>query len=130
MNKIHLLSLFCLISGITFLFIGFLSGDVETGFFIVFPFISGSGIYAFLGFVFIVASIFLFLFGLTGFIENYSYTSENSELKPCKKTSFKGGGVLLIGPIPIVFASNWKIAIVLFIIALILLFIAFFFLKF
>ncbi|RLF25962.1 MAG: hypothetical protein DRN01_05850, partial [Thermoplasmata archaeon] len=39
--------------------------------------------------------------------------------KPEKKRFFEGGGVILIGPIPIVFGSNWKIAIALMFIAII-----------
>ncbi|RLF92053.1 hypothetical protein DRN50_09415 [Thermococci archaeon] len=41
-------------------------------------------------------------------------------MTPEKKTSFKGGGVILIGPIPIVFGSNWKIVVFLMIIAILL----------
>ena len=130
MNKFHFLSLFCLVFGIVFLFIGFLSGDAEAGFFFFIPYISGSGVFAFLGFVFIVASIFLFLFGLTSFIEDEIYQPEDSELKPRKKTSIKGGGVILIGPIPIVFGSSWKLAIISIIIAIILIIISFFFFRY
>jgi uncharacterized protein (TIGR00304 family) len=45
---------------------------------------------------------------------------EKDETISREKTSVKGGGVVLIGPIPIVFGSNWKIALVLMIIAIIL----------
>ena len=40
------------------------------------------------------------------------------EVYPKKKVSVKGGGVVFVGPIPIVFGSNWKIALVLMLIAL------------
>ena len=49
MNKFHILSLFCFILGFLFFTLGFLQGDVEGGVLIVFPFIGGSGIFAFLG---------------------------------------------------------------------------------
>jgi uncharacterized protein (TIGR00304 family) len=123
MNRFHFLSIFCLILGVVFLFLGFLNGEVDAGIFIIFPFVSGTGIYAFLGFVFIIVSIFLFLIGFFDFSQP---GTDSSELKARKKTSFKGGGVVLIGPIPIVFASNWKIAVVLIILSLILIFVAFF----
>jgi len=126
MNKFHFLSLFCLIVGITFFFFGIISGDVETGFFIVFPFIAGSGIYAFLGFIFIFIAILLFMFGYTSYYESDEFQTDSYESKPFKKTSMKGGGVVLIGPIPIIFASNWKIAIVLMIIAIIIILVSFF----
>jgi uncharacterized protein (TIGR00304 family) len=125
MNKFHFFSLFCLIFGLVFFYIGFLSGEVETGFFIIFPFISGSGIYAFLGFILIVIAIFLFMFSFASFNKIDEFQNDNYELKPKKKTSIKGGGIILIGPIPIVFGSNWKIAAFLMIIALIIILVYF-----
>ena len=47
MNKYHLLTLVCFILGIVFFALGVLYGDVETGFIVVFPFLSGTGIFAF-----------------------------------------------------------------------------------
>ncbi len=126
MNKYHLLSLICFILGIAFFTIGFLSGDVETGVFIVFPFLSGSDIYAFLGFIFIFIAILLFMFGFASCAVSEDFSSGIEEPGPPKKTSVKGGGVVLIGPIPIVFGSNWKIAMVMMIVAIILITIAFF----
>jgi len=126
MNKFHFLSLVCLFLGIVFLFIGFILGDVEAGIFFIIPYISGSGLFGFFGFVFIIASIFLFLFGLTNFIENEINEPADSELKSRKKTSIKGGGVILFGPIPIIFGSSWKIAIISIILAIILIIVSFF----
>ncbi len=126
MNKFHFLSLFCLIVGIIFFGLGFLSGDVETGIFVVFPFLAGSGIYAFLGFIFIFIAFLFFMFGFTTYTESDEFQTNYDEYHPQKKTSVKGGGVVLIGPIPIVFGSNWKIAIVLMIIAIIVILVAFF----
>jgi len=120
MNKFYFFSLFFLVVGITFFFLGFLSGDVKTGFFIIFPFLSGSGIYAFLGFVLIIIAIFLFMFGFSNYSEIDEFQTDKFQDRTNKKSSLKGGGFVLIGPIPIVFASNYKIAIVLMIIAIIL----------
>lgn len=126
MNKFHFLSLLSLVVGIVFFYLGFINGEVEAGIFFIFPFISGSGIYSFLGLVFIIISIFLFLFGFTNFSLKEDFQQENYEPKSSRKTSIKGGGVVLVGPIPIVFASNWKIAAVLMIIAIIVIVLAFF----
>jgi len=120
MNKFHFFSLFCLFAGIVFFFLGFLSGDVKTGFFIIFPFLSGSGINAFLGFVLIIIAIFLFMLGFSNYNEIDEFQTDKFQDRTNKKSSLKAGGVVLIGPIPIVFASNYKIAIVLMIIAIIL----------
>jgi uncharacterized protein (TIGR00304 family) len=126
MNKFHFLSIFCLIFGIIFFGFGFLSGEVETGVFVVFPFLAGSGIYAFLGFIFIFIAFLLFMFGFSTYFESDEFPTNNNEFQPRKKTSVKGGGVILIGPIPIVIGSNWKIAIVLMIVAIIVILVAFF----
>ena len=128
MNRLHKVSLVCLILGIVFFIIGVLSGDVETGFMVVFPFFIGSGIHAFLGFICIFIAILLFIFGFS------STTIESSDLSfreaddTQSKRSVKGGGVVLIGPIPIVFGSNWKIAVVMMTIAIILIITVFAFL--
>ena len=126
MNKYHILSLICFILGIVFFIIGFLSGDVETGIIVIFPFLSGSGIYPFLGFIFIFIAILLFIFGLASRTVSEDFGYESGEPSQQKKTSIKGGGVVLIGPIPVVFGSNWKIALVMMIVAIILIIIAFF----
>ena len=110
MNRYHILSLVCFILGIVFFAVGFLTGEAEGGVFIIFPFISGSGIYALLGIIFILIAIPLFIFGLVTHVRPDEHQPDYDEYQPRKKTSIKGGGVILIGPIPIVFGSNWKIA--------------------
>ncbi len=129
MNKFQVLSLVCFILGIVFFIIGFLTGETKGGIFIVFPFIIGSGIFSLLGFIFIFIAIISFIFKFTTYIKPDKIKNENDELQPKKKTSIKGGGIVLIGPIPIIFGSNWKIVIVLLIIAIILIFFTFFTLK-
>ena len=126
MNKFHILSLFCFILGFIFFSFGFLQGDVEGGVFIVFPFIGGSGIYAFLGVISFFMAIIMFMFGFTSSLRPDRLDYEFEDRPSQKKTSIKGGGVVLIGPIPIVFGSNWKTALVMMIIALILIFLFFF----
>ena len=129
MNKYHILSLFCFILGFLFFTLGFLQGDVEGGILIVFPFIGGSGIFAFLGVISFFMAILLFMFGFTSTLKSDDSGFEYEESPTQKKTSVKGGGVVLIGPIPIVFGSNWKIAIVMMIVAIIIILVAFFTLK-
>ena len=126
MNKYHLFSLICLIIGIVFFAVGVFSGDVETGFVVVFPFIAGSGIYAFLGFIFVFISVLLFMFGFTSTVESNDFQADYDGYQPSRKTSIKGGGVVLIGPIPIVYGSNWKIAVILMILAIIIIIVTFF----
>lgn len=122
MNKFYFLSLLFFILGVVFFALGVLSGEVETGFVVIFPFLIGSGIYAFLGFTFVFIAIIFFM---SGFVSRTIGTEDievpgEEQLRPRSKTSVKGGGVVLIGPIPIVFGSNWKIAVILMILAIIL----------
>jgi uncharacterized protein (TIGR00304 family) len=118
MDKYHFISVLFFIIAIFFFALGVLFGDVQTGIFVVFPFISGSGIYAFLGIIFLFVSILFFVFG---FVVKY----EKGEMVSREKTSVKGGGVILVGPIPVVFGSNWKIALVLMFVAVILIIVTF-----
>lgn len=122
MNRFHILSLICLVLGIVFFSLGFFAGEAEAGVFIIFPFISGSGVFPLLGFIFIFISIILYSFGFMRNITSYDSDDVTSE----KKTSVKGGGVVLVGPIPIVFGSNWKIALVLMVVAILIIIISFF----
>ena len=126
MNKYHFLSLVCFIIGIIFFILGFLQGDIQTGFFVIFPFVAGTGIYAFMGFIFIFFAMLLFISGFKNRIDSDEIKLDQENYQTTKKTSVKGGGVVLIGPIPIVFGSNWKIAVFLMILAIILILVAYF----
>ena len=135
MNRYHFLSLICFIGAVVFLFFGFLNGDVKVGVFIVFPFITGSGVYSFFGTILL---FLMFLFFILGFIASFNtfdskyFDNEEitSSITPEKKTSFKGGGVVLIGPVPIVFGSNWRIALILMILTIVIIIVSFLFLTF
>jgi uncharacterized protein (TIGR00304 family) len=121
MNRYHLLSFICFISAIVLLAFGVLLGDVESGFVLIFPFVSGSGIYAFIGIILLFVAILLFMLGFVTSIESPDIPfNREDEGFSRKKTSVKGGGVVLIGPIPIVFGSSWKIAFILMVLALII----------
>jgi uncharacterized protein (TIGR00304 family) len=130
MNKYHLFSLLCLILGIVFFAFGILSGNVDAGVVVIIPFLAGSGVYAFLGFIFVFFAILLFMFSFTSSVKLDNFQDGLNEQQSSRKTLIKGGGVVLIGPIPIVFGSNWKIAIVLMILAIIIIIITFLFFRF
>jgi uncharacterized protein (TIGR00304 family) len=110
MNRYTLLSILAFISGLLLIVLGVLTGEVQGGLFLIFPFVIGSGIYATLGILLIIASFFLFMLPLS---TNPIDRKTNSKIK--------GGGILLLGPIPIIIGSNWKIALLLITIAIILL---------
>jgi uncharacterized protein (TIGR00304 family) len=126
MNRYQFLSLICFIFSIVFFILGFLQGDIQTGIFVIFPFLSGTGIYAFSGFILFFIAILLFIFGYRNSDKSYELKIDKEDSQSTKKTSVKGGGVVLVGPIPIIFGSNWKIAVLLMILTIILLLVAFF----
>jgi len=129
MNKYNFFSLICFIIGIVFFIIGFLRGDIQTGVILVFPFLAGSGIYAFAGFIFIFIAILLFMFSFKTNVESDKLKMDQGNSQQTNKASVKGGGVVLIGPIPIIFGSNWKIAVFLMVLAIIFILVAFFTFK-
>jgi len=126
MNRFHVASIFCITIGIIFFIIGFLKGEVEAGLIIIIPFISGSGIFAFLGFILIFLGVIIYLFSFNYYQNQYiEYLDKENLHDRSNKKSIKGGGVILIGPIPIIFGSSKKIALIMMIIAIILIIVTF-----
>lgn len=116
-NRYFIASLAILIVGI--IFIGFLLGESKAGLILIFPVIYGTGSHAFFGII--ICIMISFILSAIGFFKKFfrefekngckAYESHEPIFEPIKKErKIKGGGIVLIGPIPIIFASNWKIA--------------------
>ena len=121
MNRSLLLFFIFLISGVLFFLFGILNEEIEFGIVLIFPFLVGSGIYSFLGFISILIAIIFLIFGFKNSILSNNINYSNIDInKIHKKKSVKGGGIILIGPIPIVFGSNWKITVLIIVITLVL----------
>ena len=119
MNRYHIFSLLLFIVGAIFVIAGVLGGDIEGGVFLVFPFLVGSGPYALVGLLCIFFGSILLFFGfLSSSQVSFDIPFEDKQNKHKMDKSIKGGGVVLIGPIPIVFGSHWKITVVLMLITL------------
>jgi uncharacterized protein (TIGR00304 family) len=125
MNIFYKLAFLCVIFGVILLILGAISGEVEGGLFLIFPYLKGSGIYAVSWVLCFFGASLLYILGL-------QYKTRETADDPFKigreqpnqrssKSKIKGGGVILIGPIPLVFGFNWKIALLLLILALIFL---------
>lgn len=109
MRRLSLLSLIFFIAGLSFLIQGILEGELKGGFFLIFPFLFGSGIYSSLGiFMIFLGILFLSLDILTGLTEDFGEIEQKRE----------GGAVVMIGPIPIVLATSLRIAFILFFVAI------------
>jgi uncharacterized protein (TIGR00304 family) len=120
MNKYHFLSLVFLASAVVSFTIGFLEGDIEVGIFFIFPFVIGSSIFLLIGILLIFLAVIFYMFGFArfDFADREKIASSDEILE--KKSRIKGGGVILIGPIPIVFGSSWKISLFLMILGIII----------
>ena len=127
MNRTHILSLVCFLIGCIFLGYGFIQGQISFGFIVFIPFFIGSGLFATLGFVMVFLGMILFYLGHLQTFDNANLfnssmdTGENNQRGFTSKKSMKTGGIILIGPIPIVFGSTKKMLISVLIIAVILL---------
>jgi uncharacterized protein (TIGR00304 family) len=81
----------------------------------------------------IAAGILLIIFGFFlitfGMMRSARESEERGEEKDAGEKKVKGGGVILIGPIPIVFGTDKKYALILMILAIVLMLLMIIFLK-
>ncbi|MCD6481112.1 MAG: DUF131 domain-containing protein [Thermoplasmata archaeon] len=101
------------ISGTILLFLAFLTGEGKGGIFIIFPFFYGSGIFSMVGILLIFLSFLSFFF-------SFPHEMGKTEFPPTEKTEMKTGGIIFIGPIPIVFSSDEKMGRLLVTIAILI----------
>jgi uncharacterized protein (TIGR00304 family) len=141
MNRFLAIAILLLICGIALLGYSVTEGESSAGVFIVFPVLIGSGIWAFLGMMCIMGALLFGFMGigarLAGFGEYYSSEpgeqprqGQGRDQPPGQRTgpAVKGGGVVLIGPIPIIFGSDTRLTIVLAVLAIIMMIVMMFFL--
>ncbi len=137
MNRFLAIAIMLLICGIALLGYSVAEGESSAGVFVVFPVLIGEGIWAFLGMMCIMGAL---LFGFMGFGARFAgfgdfdstepRESQRPGQPPRQKTgpAVKGGGVVLIGPIPIIFGSDTKLTIVLVVLAIVMMVVMMFFL--
>ncbi|MBC7128452.1 MAG: DUF131 domain-containing protein [Thermoplasmatales archaeon] len=103
-NKIPLI--FFIFAIIAFIF-AFIEGELKAGLFLIFPFVYGNGIFTFIGIILLFLSFLLF------FISSLKRIEGEVEYKESK------GGVILIGPFPVIISDNIKNALFLLIFSLV-----------
>ena len=101
MNIFRKFSLIFFICGLITIVHGVNNVTMQVGFFLIFPIIFGSSLYAFFGFVLIVISLFLFTFDFYNKDIVSIHNQINKEGYITKNNKIHKGGVILIGPIPI-----------------------------
>jgi uncharacterized protein (TIGR00304 family) len=112
MRKWLLVSLLLFVSGVALIIVSVSNGEGQVGLFLIFPFIITQG------WIGAVGSLLLFLAVISVFIGFWTSAAqdlgqapvETSSPAPAARTKKNYGGVVLIGPIPIVFGSDEKIA--------------------
>ena len=121
MNNIRYLICSLFVGAFIFIFLGMINEELELGFFLIFPIFMGSGIFSFFGFLLLFSSIIISMYEFVYLSTKTTDAQYDTDHRKTKKT-IKSGGVLLIGPIPIIVGLNWKITLLLVIIAIIILF--------
>ncbi len=112
MYRLHKLSLTIFLIGILAISYGILLGDIQLSLFIIFPIISGSGPMAVIGFICIIIACFLYLLSFP-FVIQKQQGLEGPISEENGKTPVHKAGIVLIGPIPIIIGSHWKITLLL-----------------
>ncbi len=125
MNKYYQLSLIFFSIGIVFFIIAFINNEIEFRFILFFPFIIGSGINSFFGFIFVLITIILLFFGfvnISSIKSNFgNYESINNKTEKSLKKFTKFRGLVFIGPIPIIIGLNWKTILIMIVFGILIL---------
>ncbi len=79
-----------------------------------------------IGIILIILGFLLVTFGIMRSVQEEQAEEPPHEIK---EKSVKGGGVILIGPVPIVFGSDKKSALILMVLAIVLMLLMIIFLK-
>jgi len=98
--------------GIICIAAGIALGEGKAGIFIIFPFIYGNGLLIFIGIILIFISFPIFMLSQFGFADEI-FSGKEVMAPEEIKTEKHAGGLILIGPIPIVISSDWKTALIL-----------------
>lgn len=106
------LPLILFLGGIASIIASVVTGKGKAGIFIIFPFVVGTGWLMLLGVVFVFVSVVAFMFTISPDERNQAAYSQQTK----SRTEKKAGGLILIGPIPIVISSDKKLALALLII--------------
>jgi uncharacterized protein (TIGR00304 family) len=128
MNRYHLTSILLFFLGFIFISISVIQGEGEVALLLFIPIFYGSGIYSFFGIVCIIVAIFLAFFGYAlrfkwDLVEEEPIDKISLERRSMKK---RFGGVVLIGPIPIIIGSDTKLVIIALLLAVVLVIATFF----
>jgi uncharacterized protein (TIGR00304 family) len=109
------------LAGVAFIVTAAASGNAEVQLFIIFPLISGTSWLFVLGVVLIIASFVLgFVLAASSMGDGQSEPEIGGQAGQESQAKNRYGGVVLIGPIPIIFGSDRRMALVMLVIAIVI----------
>lgn len=118
MKNYQLIGSICCITGLILLSLSIITGEVTVGIIIIFPIIMGTGVFAITGILLFIAGFLLISFGWM--TQTVSFHQDHIVKEKTQKR-VQSSGIILIGPLPIIWGSNWKIMVFLIVLAIILL---------
>jgi uncharacterized protein (TIGR00304 family) len=147
MNKYRVLAIISLILAITFFALSEARGEDSVYIFIIIPVFHINSLLSGLGAVFIFLTFIFYFLSFTEGFELVSWDELQDELadrpvqrkeppgnssrkQPGRRLNIQGGGVVFIGPVPIIFGSNQKITLITVVLAIIIMVLAILFLYF
>mgnify|MGYP006266947953 CR=1 FL=1 len=114
MRLVRLLGPALIVLGAAALVLGFLRNEATLSLFVIFPVVTATGAWAFLGILLMIAGVFAYFFTWTPSMigEPVRATPESpptpgSPSPPASRRRW--GGVVFLGPIPVVFGSDQKV---------------------
>lgn len=135
MKKFYLVSLLFFALAILCFAYAVYKGEVQSGIFVIFPFLLGSGVFSLLGTVFLILGIFSVILGIMASAGGFSAFPDDATPEQLSTRKIDGSvdGIVLIGPFPVIFTTKKSHILYLVIIAIGLvvgLLLLFFFLAF
>ncbi len=123
MKKLRMASLIMFVAGLVLFLIGIITGETRVYIVVIVPVIQTSGFLSIVGILLMFGAFFLWV---TGHFVGTS--SDNDPGRAMSRGKVKTGGVIFIGPIPIVFSNDRSLTKVLVVLAIIMaiIFIAFY----
>lgn len=136
MRRLTLLALAVLVGGVALLGYSVATGESQVHLVLIFPVITGSGLIAFAGILLVAVGMFLGFFSIaqSSFVTPEapppSPSAPGPRAPPPAAPAKRFGGVVFLGPVPIVFGSDVRVsrAMLVLAIALTVLLLVFFFL--
>ena len=115
MRALRLLGPALIIAGVAALAFGFVQGQAGLSLFLIFPVVTATGAWSALGILLLIAGFFALFLTWPAYVADVSPPTQAQAATPpsgatSPAPSRRWGGVVFLGPIPIVFGSDAKVA--------------------